>query len=252
MGWITARVAAGRDIARAGPGAVLILVSLSPIDAAIHDAYGNLHGVSIYDATRPGRSPSWDLGRCSAQGSRGRYPGGRAWMPRPAPVVPISHTVGAVRSADRERRWRTTTITGAGGVDPARWRALVQGEAQGQVNSIGTPRTVVDVYRVARLVDTGPEMSRSSPISTSKRRRSTTSSPCSTAWRSEDSAARAALDALEQPLSRNLSPGAPSMAASLRADSGRPRRGADSWRRWIRRLPWAGAVWQSRPARRRA
>lgn len=68
------------------------LVAYSPIDAAIHDAYGKLHGISSYDALGPNYI-GWDLSRVLGTRFAGRY------LPeflRPEPVdsLPILHTVG--------------------------------------------------------------------------------------------------------------------------------------------------------------
>lgn len=70
------------------------LVSLSPVDAAIHDAYGNLHGVSSYDVLGAVHL-DWDLSRVLGASFTGRYP---ADFLRSGPVerVPIAHTVGAL------------------------------------------------------------------------------------------------------------------------------------------------------------
>ena len=73
LGPIAATVAAERGIAAAIP-ALFSLVSLSPLDAAIHDAYGNLHGVSSYDALGAD-DLSWDLSRVLGDEFTGRYPG---------------------------------------------------------------------------------------------------------------------------------------------------------------------------------
>jgi L-alanine-DL-glutamate epimerase-like enolase superfamily enzyme len=68
------------------------LVCLSPIDAALHDAYGRLHGVNAFDALGP-EHVGWDLSRALGNSFAGQY------LPaflRPAPVesLPIWHTVG--------------------------------------------------------------------------------------------------------------------------------------------------------------
>ncbi len=69
------------------------LVAYSPVDAAIHDAYGKLHGISAYDALGP-EHVSWDLSRVLGDSFAGKY------LPEflraePVASLPISHTVGA-------------------------------------------------------------------------------------------------------------------------------------------------------------
>lgn len=70
------------------------LVSYSPIDAAIHDAYGNLHNTNSFD-TLTRDHLEWDLSRVLGVAFAGKYP---ADYLRPVPVrrVPIAHTVGTL------------------------------------------------------------------------------------------------------------------------------------------------------------
>ena len=73
--------------------ALAALVSYSPVDAAIHDAYGKLHGISAYDALGP-EHVGWDLSRVLGDSFAGKY------LPEflraePVASLPISHTVGA-------------------------------------------------------------------------------------------------------------------------------------------------------------
>jgi len=68
------------------------LVAYSPIDAAIHDAYGKLHGISSYDALGPDHV-GWDLSHVLGDSFAGRY------LPEflrsePVDSLPILHTVG--------------------------------------------------------------------------------------------------------------------------------------------------------------
>lgn len=69
------------------------LVAWSPVDAAIHDAYGNLHGVSSYDALGPDYV-TWNLGAVLGNAFEGRY---LSDMLRSEPTrsLAVSHTVGA-------------------------------------------------------------------------------------------------------------------------------------------------------------
>lgn len=93
------------------------LVCASPIDAAIHDAFGNVNNVSSYD----GYSADFighDLSRQLGAGFRGRYLSDFARQAF-TPSVPIFHTVGgldALRHAD----------AGAGDRDDEHPRALDQ------------------------------------------------------------------------------------------------------------------------------
>ena len=68
------------------------LVCLSPIDAALHDAYGKLHGLNAFDALGPDHI-GWDLSHVLGDAFAGSY------LPdflRQEPVVtlPVWHTVG--------------------------------------------------------------------------------------------------------------------------------------------------------------
>jgi L-alanine-DL-glutamate epimerase-like enolase superfamily enzyme len=69
------------------------LVAWSPVDAAIHDAYGKLHGMSSYDALGP-EYLGWDLGRFLGDAFAGKYLGD-ILPPEPVASLAISHTVGA-------------------------------------------------------------------------------------------------------------------------------------------------------------
>jgi L-alanine-DL-glutamate epimerase-like enolase superfamily enzyme len=69
------------------------LVAWSPVDAAIHDAYGNLHEVSSYDAL-DGDYVSWDLGHVLGPRFAGKYLTDYL-RGEPATSLAISHTVGA-------------------------------------------------------------------------------------------------------------------------------------------------------------
>ena len=93
LGRIAAAIASGMGVDAPVPP-LCALVSHSPVDAAIHDAYGNLHGVSSYD-TLTADYLDWDLSRVLGDTFAGRYP---ADYIRPEPVgrLPIAHTVGAL------------------------------------------------------------------------------------------------------------------------------------------------------------
>ncbi|HWV24287.1 MAG TPA: enolase C-terminal domain-like protein [Thermomicrobiales bacterium] len=68
-------------------------VAYSPIDAAIHDAYGMLLGLNSF-RTMTGEHMSWDLSRLLGPGFAGRYPSDFV-RPQPVARLPIAHTVGA-------------------------------------------------------------------------------------------------------------------------------------------------------------
>lgn len=70
------------------------LVALSPVDAAIHDAYGTLHDVSSYDVLREDHL-DWDLSHVLGESFARRYPGD-SLRTAPAATVPVAHTVGAL------------------------------------------------------------------------------------------------------------------------------------------------------------
>jgi L-alanine-DL-glutamate epimerase-like enolase superfamily enzyme len=90
---ITAKVATTMGIVEPVPP-LCALVSYSPIDAAIHDAYGNLHNTNSFDTLTEDHL-GWDLSRVLGDAFAGKYP---ADYLRSVPVrrVPIAHTVGAL------------------------------------------------------------------------------------------------------------------------------------------------------------
>ncbi|MGC4190508.1 MAG: enolase C-terminal domain-like protein [Thermomicrobiales bacterium] len=68
------------------------LVAISPLDAAIHDAYGKLHGISAYAALGP-EFVGWDLSRVLGDPFVGQYFGDYV-RSEPIASLPIAHTVG--------------------------------------------------------------------------------------------------------------------------------------------------------------
>jgi L-alanine-DL-glutamate epimerase-like enolase superfamily enzyme len=70
------------------------LVCASPMDAALHDAFGRLHGVSSYDACGPDFM-SHDLSVYLGEGFGGKYPVDYLRSAF-APQIPIFHLVGGV------------------------------------------------------------------------------------------------------------------------------------------------------------
>ena len=207
LGPIAADVAAEREITVPVP-AMFSLVALSPIDAAIHDAYGNLHGASSYDLLGAD-DIGWDLGRVLGDDFAGRYPGD-VLRPVPAASVPISHTVGAV-----------DPLTAAE-VGENRIPALEEWIRRDGVHSFKVKlkgqhvdwdiARVVDVYRVAKSVDADLPVHIFADLNEQAPSVEYIMAVLD-GIESGDAAAWAALDALEQPLSRNLATGAPSMAS---------------------------------------
>ncbi len=204
---IASETASEHDVAVPVP-ALFNLVSLSPIDAAIHDAYGNLHGVSSYDALGPD-DLGWDLSRPLGKHFGGMYPGDAV---RNAPVnrVPVSHTVGAVDPL---------TAAGAGeNTIPAleEWirRDGVQSfkvKLKGQDLDWDVGR-IVDVYRVADFAR-GDGRARIFADLNEQAPSVEYIHALLDEVEARDPDARAALDALEQPLSRYLDEGAPSLVS---------------------------------------
>jgi L-alanine-DL-glutamate epimerase-like enolase superfamily enzyme len=75
-----------------------VLVTASPVDAAIHDAFGRLHGLSSYAAC--GREfVRYDLSHYLNPEFRGEYLD-RYIAPKPAPRVRMYHSVGASDALD--------------------------------------------------------------------------------------------------------------------------------------------------------
>lgn len=70
------------------------LVCAAPLDAALHDAFGNVNGIATYDGYGPDHC-AFDLSRYLGEEYRGRYV--RDFLRRtPLPRVVIAHTVGGL------------------------------------------------------------------------------------------------------------------------------------------------------------
>jgi L-alanine-DL-glutamate epimerase-like enolase superfamily enzyme len=92
-----ARIAAdvAADMALAVPvPSLCALVSFSPIDAAMHDAYGKLYHTNSFN-TLDANFLAWDLSRVLGRDFAGIYPSDYLRF-RPVAGVPIAHTVGAL------------------------------------------------------------------------------------------------------------------------------------------------------------
>lgn len=183
------------------------LVAFSPIDAAIHDAYGKLHGISSYDALGAD-DLSWDLARVLGPAFAGRYPED-VIRRTPASRVPILHTVGATDPL-------TATDVGENAIPSLEEWMQRDGVRSFKVKLKGKDldwdiMRIVNVYGVARVVN---------PALDARIFADLNEQAPSVEYilalldgvEARDAAARAALEALEQPLSRNLSASAPSMA----------------------------------------
>ena len=73
---------------------LMTLVAASPLDAAIHDAYGKVHGRNVYDCYGPDFA-SRDLAAYLTPEFRGEYLD-RYTLREPRPVMPLYHLVGAL------------------------------------------------------------------------------------------------------------------------------------------------------------
>lgn len=84
-----------RELGLADPIPVLAgLVAASPFDAAIHDAYGKLHGLSCYETYGPAFLTT-DLGHFLGKEFAGETLD-RYVLPQPKPRMPLYHLVGAL------------------------------------------------------------------------------------------------------------------------------------------------------------
>jgi len=75
------------------------LVCASAVDAAVHDAFGNVNGISVYDGYGP-EFMEHDLSRHLGPEFAGRYPA-HYLRPRCLPEIPIFHLVGGVDKLTR-------------------------------------------------------------------------------------------------------------------------------------------------------
>ncbi len=207
MARIARRVAASLGLTVDLP-ALAGLVSLSPVDAAIHDAYGKLFDRSSYDLLTI-EHLGWDLSRILGPSFQDRAP---ADFLRAAPVdrLPIAHTVGAADPV-------SASDAAEGLIAPLGSWVRTDGVRSFKVKLKGQDldwdiNRVVDVYRVARdELTSGPitifaDLNEQAP-----------SVEYVDAWLdgvlATNPAAFAALDAVEQPLSRHMGGDAPSLAS---------------------------------------
>jgi len=81
------------------------LVTASPFDAAIHDAFGKVHGLNCYLTYGP-EFMSYDLGRYLSPEFKGEYPS-QYLLQKPKPWVWCNHSVGAsdpIEASDVRKR----------------------------------------------------------------------------------------------------------------------------------------------------
>ncbi len=104
--YIKAAAEVSKELALPEPIPVLCtLVTGSPFDAAVHDAYGKLHGRSSYQTYGPDFM-SRDLAHYLLPEFKGEYLA-KYVLPDPKPTMPLYHLVGAldsVTAADVQRR----------------------------------------------------------------------------------------------------------------------------------------------------
>jgi L-alanine-DL-glutamate epimerase-like enolase superfamily enzyme len=86
--------AVGRALAAPEPPRLALLVCAAPLDAAIHDAFGNVNGIDSYAGYGPEHCRH-DLAAWLGPAFRGRYIADYL-RAAPLPRVPIAHTVGGL------------------------------------------------------------------------------------------------------------------------------------------------------------
>jgi L-alanine-DL-glutamate epimerase-like enolase superfamily enzyme len=200
---IASTTAAAHGVTEAIPP-LFSLVSLSPIDAAIHDAYGNLHGRPSY-ATLGADHLDWDLGDVLGNAFKGRYPG-EFLRQTPESSVPVSHTVGALDPL---------TSTDAGTIPPLEewvrrdmvWSFKVKLKGRDLEWDLARLR---EVHRIATAADPGHDVRVFADLNEQAPDVAYILEILDRLHAESPQVARA-LDALEQPLSRNLGPEASSL-----------------------------------------
>jgi L-alanine-DL-glutamate epimerase-like enolase superfamily enzyme len=203
---IAASVADELDVTEPVPD-LFTLVAYSPIDAALHDAYGNLHGASSYHLLGQ-HDLGWDLSRVLGLDLAGKYPG-EYLRNEPVSRVPISHTVGA-----------TDPLTAAdareGVILPLEdwirkdgvwsFKVKLKGQDLGwDVNRVTSVYQVAQAVRPDAPVHIFADLNEQAPSVEYIQ-------ALLDGIEAGDAGAWQALDALEQPLSRHLGPGAPSLS----------------------------------------
>jgi L-alanine-DL-glutamate epimerase-like enolase superfamily enzyme len=206
LGSIAASVAEELDVTEPVPD-LFTLVAYSPIDAALHDAYGKLHGASSYHLLGE-TDLGWDLSRVLGPDLAGKYPGDYL-RSEPVAQVPISHTVGAADplTAGDAREGVILPLEDWIRKDGV-WSFKVKLKGQNLGWDIDR---VTSVYQVARSVQADGKVHIFADLNEQAPSVDYIQALLD-AIEANDAGARKALDALEQPLSRHLGPGAPSLA----------------------------------------
>ncbi|HVR72124.1 MAG TPA: enolase C-terminal domain-like protein [Vicinamibacteria bacterium] len=91
--YLAAAAGASRGLAEPIPKLCTLVVA-SPFDAALHDAFGKLHGRNVYATYGPDLLPH-DLARYLGRDFRGERLD-RFLLPRPQPRIPLFHSVGGL------------------------------------------------------------------------------------------------------------------------------------------------------------
>jgi L-alanine-DL-glutamate epimerase-like enolase superfamily enzyme len=93
--YLNAAAEVTRDLHLAEPIPKLCtLVTASPFDAALHDAFGKIHGCNVYETYGPDLLPN-DLSRYLGKAYAGRWLH-QFLLKRPRPALPLYHSVGAL------------------------------------------------------------------------------------------------------------------------------------------------------------
>jgi L-alanine-DL-glutamate epimerase-like enolase superfamily enzyme len=93
--YLNAAAEVTRDLHLAEPIPKLcILVTASPFDAALHDAFGKIHRRNVYQTYGPDLLPN-DLSKYLGKGYAGRWLH-QFLLTRPMPALPLYHSVGAL------------------------------------------------------------------------------------------------------------------------------------------------------------
>jgi L-alanine-DL-glutamate epimerase-like enolase superfamily enzyme len=93
--YLNAAVEVSRDLHLAEPIPKLCtLVTASPFDAALHDAFGKIHGRNVYQTYGPDLLPN-DLSKYLGKEYAGRWLH-EFLLTRPTPAMPLYHSVGAL------------------------------------------------------------------------------------------------------------------------------------------------------------
>ena len=93
--YLTAAAEVTRDLHLAEPIPKLCtLVTASPFDAALHDAFGKIHGCNVYQTYGPDLLPN-DLSKYLGKEYAGRWLN-QFLLTRPTPAMPLYHSVGAL------------------------------------------------------------------------------------------------------------------------------------------------------------